>query len=360
MRKANLKAWAAISVLLVVMLPGSVRSEGTYSGGDGTAGNPYQINDANDMNEVGAHPNDWDAHFVLTADIDLISYTGPSFPIIGNKANIFTGVFDGNDHIISNFNYTAPDIERIGLFGYLGNGGEIRDLGLINLNVDAGTYTHIAVGGLVGWNFGTVTNCYAEGTVTGKSLTGGLVGVNGGIISDSYAMVAVMGDAFVGGLVGDNSDTVINCYAVGVVTGGTEVGGLVGTSYGSISNCYAKGSVSGTDEVGGLAGQNLGSIINCYSAAEIVEKIYWTDASTDKVQRADTDGTNVEDIVTSGLTETRGITLDISAGKMYWTDALANKIKCANLDGTNVQELITSGIEWPTGIALDSMAGKMY
>ena len=88
--------------------------------------------------------------------------------------------------------------------------------------------------------------------------------------------------------------------------------------------------------------------------------IYWTDAGTDKIQRANLDGSNVQDLVTQGLSDPRGIALDVAGGKMYWTDADTDKIQRANLDGSNVQDLVTQGLETPKDIALDVSGGKMY
>ena len=89
-------------------------------------------------------------------------------------------------------------------------------------------------------------------------------------------------------------------------------------------------------------------------------KMYWTDFGTDKIQRANLDGSNVQDLVTQGLHSPRGIALDVAGGKMYWTDDGMHKIQRANLDGSNVQDLVTHGLDWPDGIALDVGGGKMY
>ncbi len=94
-------------------------------------------------------------------------------------------------------------------------------------------------------------------------------------------------------------------------------------------------------------------------------KMYWTDNGTDKIQRANLDGSNVQDLVTQGVEYPLGIALDVVDGKMYWTDkgvwtdARAGKIQCANLDGSNVQDLV-SGLEFPFDLALDVADGKMY
>ena len=89
-------------------------------------------------------------------------------------------------------------------------------------------------------------------------------------------------------------------------------------------------------------------------------KIYWTDQETDRIQRANLDGSEVEDIVTSGLAGPAGTALDVTAGKIYWTDIFSEAIKRANLDGSEVEVLVTSGLDYPYGIALNVAVGKMY
>ena len=90
-------------------------------------------------------------------------------------------------------------------------------------------------------------------------------------------------------------------------------------------------------------------------------QIYWTDEETGKIQRANLDGTNIQDIVTTGLASPSGIALDVAGGKMYWGDGVAGKIQRANLDGTNIQDIVTMGfLESPYGIALDAAGGKIY
>ena len=91
-----------------------------------------------------------------------------------------------------------------------------------------------------------------------------------------------------------------------------------------------------------------------------VSKLYWTDIGTDKIQRSNLDGSDVEDLVTTGLSLTQGIALDVSGGKMYWTDGATDKIQRSNLDGSDVEDLVTSGLDAPAGIALDVVGGKMY
>ena len=97
-------------------------------------------------------------------------------------------------------------------------------------------------------------------------------------------------------------------------------------------------------------------VINCEDGG--TKKIYWTDAIEGKIQRANLDGSGVEDLVT-GLVEPAGLALDPVAGKMYWTDLESTRIRRANLDGSNAQDLVT-GLVGLFGLAVDSGAGKMY
>ena len=98
-------------------------------------------------------------------------------------------------------------------------------------------------------------------------------------------------------------------------------------------------------------------------------KKYWVEGTPDtaKIRCAGLDGTNVQDLVTTGLDYPDGIALDVESGKIYWTQYLMGswgvsslgKIRCADLDGTNVQNLVT-GLGHPKDIALDVADGKMY
>ena len=186
----------------------------------------------------------------------------------------FTGTFDGLGHTISGLTINRPTTSYVGLFGYA-SGGSIRNVGLVG-----GSVIGLSdVGGLVGYNTGSISNSYATGEVRGVSdpadvEVGGLVGYNTGSISNSYATGHVVGARnSVGGLVGRNDGgSISNSYATGSVVGGWySTGGLVGyNSAGSISNSYATGGVSGgLDSSGGLAGDNNGDISNSYATGSV-------------------------------------------------------------------------------------------
>jgi hypothetical protein len=75
--------WAVSLFLLVILYFSVLPAQAQYGGGGGTAENPFLIYTAEQMNAIGVNPDDFDKHFKLMADIDLSSYTGTDFNIIG-------------------------------------------------------------------------------------------------------------------------------------------------------------------------------------------------------------------------------------------------------------------------------------
>ena len=238
----------------------------------------------------------------------------------------FTAIFEGNGHAIGDLRIARQKVDftliivgfgsfptsYVGLFGYIGGSGEVRDLTLSNAQVAytgssnalVGVLAGISsgaivavnssglnsivngdiVGGLVGDNFGTITASYASGAVDGGdggNYVGGLVGRNVGTITASYASGTVDGgdgNDQLGGLVGlnDGGGTITASYATGDVDGGDDrdhVGGLVGdnSSGGTITASYASGDADGGDGrdfVGGLVGRNFGTITASYATGD--------------------------------------------------------------------------------------------
>ncbi|NLH16581.1 MAG: formylglycine-generating enzyme family protein, partial [Phycisphaerae bacterium] len=253
---------------------------GVYSGGDGSAANPYRIGRADDWVELMNTQGDWGKHFVLLNDIDL---SGITLTPVGNSTTMaFIGVFDGNSHVIRNAVVNLPGNDDVGLFGCLHFPGKIRDLGAEDLTITG----RRRVGGLVGIsNGGEVIGCHAAGSVTGSTAgssgdIGGLVAFNYfGSIQSSHSAVTVYapiasGNGSIGGLTGYNWGTIRSCYATGPVTGHGTVGGLVGfnTAGGTIVGCHASGLVTSDYDAGGLVGQNSGVVANSYSTGPIASK----------------------------------------------------------------------------------------
>jgi hypothetical protein len=155
-----------------------------------------------------------------------------------------------------------PGVDYVGLFGYVGTGGQIKNLRVEDASIFGNKY----VGGLVGFPYkAAITDCYSTGSVRGNSDVGGLVGVNYyGTISACYSAGSVSGVGdYAGGLVGRNYfGPITNSYSTGSVSGHDGVGGLVGEndSSGTITKCYSTGSVSGNYAVGGLVGWNKSTV----------------------------------------------------------------------------------------------------
>lgn len=232
------------------------------------------------------------------------SFTGDTCSTIGYTSDYwFDGTFDGGGYTISGLFVSSEEVYA-GFFGYIGEFAEIKNLNLSKVFVEGvenvgglvgengGTITNCSVdngstieydggevissiGGLVGSNFGEITNCYAAVKVFSRGYVGGLVGQNmvNGKITNSYAIGDVSGNSIVGGLVGYNENDIINSYATGNVSGNDSIGGLVGYNYnnGEITNSYATGKAFGHGDaqfVGGLVGNNVSqidfSIVNCF------------------------------------------------------------------------------------------------
>lgn len=183
--------------------------------------------------------------YVLANDIDasLISangntsnvWGGRGFAPVGNHlTGQFTGSLDGQGFIIDGLTINRGDQEFIGLFGSTA-GASLTGIALENVDIVGSIY----VGGLAGYNAGSIEQSYISGAVTGQIAVGGLVGGNDGSIQQSYATAAVMGTQQVGGLIGINSGTLTTSYATGNVQGATLTGGLVGAfNTGDISQSY--------------------------------------------------------------------------------------------------------------------------
>ncbi len=280
----------------------------TYSG-SGTEDDPYQIGSAEDLQILMHRENDWDKYYLLTSDVNM---SGINFyhAVIGHGCE-FTGSFDGFDgikyHIISNL--TVSGSSCCGLFGRIGSGGTVANLGLENASVTGiGDY----VGGLCGYNnSGSITQCYAIGSISGDDSLGGLCGYNNsGSIIKCYATGSVSGDYSVGGLCGFNdSGSIAECYAIGSVSGDYYVGGLCGYNYsGSIAECYAAGSISGNPAYG-LCGFQYGSSAEIYSS-------FWNIEISEKAI-----GYNLSSFYPGTITNVQGVTTAEMQMQTYFTDA---------------------------------------
>ncbi len=217
-----------------------------FAGGFGTPSDPYKISTREELEAVN---NDLSASYVLVNNIDLtgVVYTKAVMAGHDGYSNVFsgttfTGTFDGAGFRVIGMKISG--LNYCGLFGYVGAAGSVQNLSVEGC-VISGTFF---VGGLVGYNVGSISDCYSSGNISGNNGIGGLVGYNyGGSIA--------------------NCCSSSNVSATGVLS--DHIGGLVGYNYnGSIANCYSSGNVSAAGmvfSIGGLVGYNAGgSITNCY------------------------------------------------------------------------------------------------
>ena len=197
--------------------------------------------------------------------------TGTGWTPIGiwGVGGIFRAKLEGNGHSISNLRINIQTLSdrnigyhrNVGLFGYMS--GTMSNISL--LDVDISVKTSYMIGALAGYNkAGTIINSYSSGRVHGKIAVGGLVGSNYGKIINSYSTVSVSGATNVGGLVGLGVGyTISNSYSSGSVVGRWGAGGLVGYNLDLsgderlvITNSYNVGPVSSANFAGGLIGHN--------------------------------------------------------------------------------------------------------
>ncbi|MCR5530315.1 MAG: hypothetical protein K6F26_00510 [Lachnospiraceae bacterium] len=281
----KLTVWTLCLAMAVGMLPGLARGamadEPDAGASTGIAWNEekgyYEISSyaglltfADIVNSDGGNPS---ANAILLNDIDAsASDTGSTWTPIGTISNPYTGTFDGQGKIVKTLTTKDTNAYYIGLFGYVGKSeittGSVKNVGLIEGSITGRN----AVGGVVGANFGTVSNCYNTGTVFGKDSVGGVVGDNEGTVTNCYNTGGVSGSKNVGGVVGrlNIGGTTSNSYNTGAVSGNSNVGGVAGdNSSGEVSDCHNTGKVTGSSHVGGVAGYNERIVSNCYNTGDV-------------------------------------------------------------------------------------------
>lgn len=251
-------------------------------------------------------------NYVLKNDIDasgLVDAEGKStYNTIGGGNTAFTGTFDGDGHTIVGLQANG------GLFGKLGSGAVVKDINIVSsvftgketgasvgavaAENNGGTISGISgygntvkgsggyIGGLVGKNYGGISNSDDQSTVIAgaDTVAGGIAGINGtdadnwlvGTLENVQSNSAVTTGNLdagqyasnLGGIVGKNEElfwmswttyNINNVSAHGVTgkDGNTKTsGGIVGTNEGSISNAYNESIIHGSKNIGGIAGSN--------------------------------------------------------------------------------------------------------
>lgn len=236
------------------------------------------------LDEIGVLPSmPLSGTYILGANIDGLNF---NFTPIGSASNPFTGAFEGNGFTIDNLHVSSSGI-YVGMFGQIGLRGQVSDVRLTNESV-MGSLGY-DVGGLAGRNQGTITNAFVTGSINGTAgnvnltqqgiAVGGITGWNFGTIDAAISRAFVTSPTTsttgvgvdLGGISGGNTGLVINSTAASTVTGTSgayatgllSIGGLVGElgfsdgTSGRIINSSATGTVSGLGNntaAGGLVG----------------------------------------------------------------------------------------------------------
>ena len=178
--------------------------------------------------------------------LDALNWT----PIGKDDTKPYTGTFDGAGHTISGIYCNSTAQAFAGLFGYIGENGVVKNLGIIDSYIYRKTngMGSSYLGSLVGACEGKVINCYSSGVS---------VGCEGGQFN------------VLGGLVAVCSGTIKNCYCTNTEIGFKEnkdlrkgvICGLVESTNTSIENCYylkndGINSLTGVGGIGWIGNSN--------------------------------------------------------------------------------------------------------
>ena len=250
--------------------------------GTGSEEDPYVISSIEELTWLMLSDTAWDKNYIQAAYINLKASenwnNGTGFSPIGNEDIRFTGTYNGKGYTIDSLSITRPNDQYIGLFGFADIGAHIDSLSVTNYTLSGLYY----IGGVVGSNKGTVSNCYSSGSGSSGANAylslGGLVGVNQGLISrcGSNSNLTALVGGNVGGLVGQNvnENAVIEySYSLGNSRALAAVGGLVGRNknFALIRDSYARGNAvaAGTNASysGGIVGRIEADaiILRCFS-----------------------------------------------------------------------------------------------
>lgn len=287
-------ALLALAALVWIAVPVSARAEGKtdtwdgttiadkFAAGDGTQGNPFQIETAAQLAYFAKTVNEGEAYLhkyiVLTADIDLAN---KEWTPIGNYSNPFKGNFNGDNHTVTGMQISG-ELDRVGLFGEC-----IKfnvNSAIKNITVKDSVICGINfVGAIMGYAEGiNIENCRSIGnTINGKTDVGGICGKIGGYsvgkVSQCYNSSKVTGRVRVGGIAGMGgiAENCLNTGEIMIIDKAYQsaCGGIFGifddtTASASITACVNLGKVSGGESFGGIVGrtdsESTGHISNCY------------------------------------------------------------------------------------------------
>lgn len=271
------------------ILPGSDSfaaegSAGTAFAGSGTQADPYQIESAEDLQQlaedVASGETYAQTYLKLTNDILLpedwegIGTLAEGASDAGNGKNIapFSGILDGDGHTVTAADGGNP------LFGYV-RGAAVRDLNIagpyIKGNGLIGKYvTDYGPSGSIGVKTATVENVTilsgtrirGSGIVSGYAAAGNTVEITGCTAEEGVVIGCDKNQSWVGSFGGSFNGVITGCRSAATVYGVDYVGGIIGArgnsmSLTSISSCVFTGQVVASGNyAGGIAGGSYGGM----------------------------------------------------------------------------------------------------
>ena len=123
----------AVLAASLLLIAGSPPASAFSGSGSGTAGNPYIITNVNQLQEMN---DNLAAYYILGNDIDASATKGWNSGAGFLPVGAFTGSFDGGGHKIYNLYINRPSTSYVGLFGSVGSGGVVKNVGLENENIN--------------------------------------------------------------------------------------------------------------------------------------------------------------------------------------------------------------------------------
>ncbi len=284
-------AWMLAAALMFSNLEGAA-----FVNAEGENNTPIEIANAQDLQKIGSdadYPMSGD--YLLTADIDLSGmgwepmggYIGVKGTCNPAEANVFSGTFDGQGHVISGLTIDlAGSIAQenkygqVGLFSVIGSNdatdyAEVKNLIFTDVNIRTDFEDGLAAAGTLAGE----VNGYA--TVSGIAVLDGTLTVNPSAACDTVGAGGIIGECRTSDAMANRNVSVTDCYnGADVFASGSRqdliyAAGIIGRVAQSeckeISGCINTGIVQyeGYDAFAIAAAQNgtadyLRTLSNCY------------------------------------------------------------------------------------------------
>ncbi|MBE6259278.1 MAG: hypothetical protein E7107_00420 [Prevotella sp.] len=261
-----------VAITLAPMAVGGAELSGSWSdeanrntswGSDYETATAFTVNSEADLAQLAYlvdNGSDFSGKTItLAKDLDLSAHEWVSIGCC-DETNIyyyFKGIFDGGNYSISGMTINKPSVSALGLFGTIDNGAIIR-----NVILTSGSVTgYDSVGGIVGEIKNSdpacqIINCHVLPgvTISGSREVGGIAGYQYGTISGCSSGASANAEDSCGGLIGSLnkvSTSLANCFYYGPDKDyGYAIVGVNFQTSANVSHCfYAANAVRGVDKL---------------------------------------------------------------------------------------------------------------